>query len=165
MLGAEVDKQGAGPDNLKRKRGEDAPIAGGHGGQMNSDGIHNSMLPALAQLVRQFIRSLDALMRTSCRWRVKITQEASPERRCRSSRRKCLPRPTFPHSRPISPVPLMQDPNQVTFVDSQPSEQDLAPRGPSKKPRTHLVKHTDGYGWLKYGQKVTGTFCDGACVT
>ena len=26
-----------------------------------------------------------------------------------------------------------------------------SPRRAPKKPRTHVVKHTDGFGWLKYG--------------
>merc|ERR1712010_304586 len=56
---------------------------------------------------------------------------------------------------PIRPGTQEDQESNITFVDGKsPPVTQYSPRRAPKKPRTHVVKHTDGFGWLKYGQKI-----------
>jgi len=107
--------------------------------------------------------------RTTKRKRTPDSNRDSPMRDSSAAFQQSLfaPQPIWPsrnfgYSQPQPPLPPAQvtfvddkpPQAQVTFVDDKPPQPKLTRRRVPKKPRTHVVKHTDGFGWLKYGQKI-----------
>jgi len=70
--------------------------------------------------------------------------------------------PYMTHTETTQQLHLPRNNPEMTFIDADPAKMIKVetprprkePRRPVKKPRTHVVQHTDGYEWRKYGQKI-----------